>query len=294
MASLQTRRNLRNHFKSNRGCPPADPDDCGVEGSIDGSSPLEESPASPMDSNNGVGDDDEEANQDPPSPFFHGVGDDDEEPNQDPPAPFFQFGNPLAAFNRNHHGVAESYIDNTFLFGVEANPDYPHQAASLFLQEDSDLSDDEDEGHEEFLDGDGNDICVIGLFDSDLNALTRLWTPPTPNNHRPIMGGIDVHPVEESLLAILTENSLPKRMYGSIMEWAHYASSQEYDFAGAPTYQTVLSRMIKKYMNVSGGPPKSEIVDVPNHAPMHVYRFDFLMQDMAQAITFLEGTWRVH
>ena len=48
-----------------------------VEESIDGSSPLEESPASPMDSNNGVGDDDEEANQDPPSPFFRGVGDDD-------------------------------------------------------------------------------------------------------------------------------------------------------------------------------------------------------------------------
>lgn len=39
------------------------------------------------------------------------------------------------------------------------------------------------------------------------------------------MEGVHVHPVEESLLAILTENSLPKRMYGSIMEWAHYASS---------------------------------------------------------------------
>jgi hypothetical protein len=36
--------------------------------------------------------------------------------------------------------------------------------------------------------------------------------------------------------------------------------------------------MIKKYINVSGGPPISEVVHVPNHAPMHVYRFDFLMQ----------------
>ena len=62
-----------------------------------------------MDSNNGVGDDDEEANQDPPSPFFRGVGDDDEEPNQDPLAPFFQFGNPLVAFNPNHHGETVIY-----------------------------------------------------------------------------------------------------------------------------------------------------------------------------------------
>ena len=95
--------------------------------------------------------------------------------------------------------MAELYIDQTLLFGVEANPDYPHQAASLFLQEDSDLSDDEDEGHD-FLDAHGNDIHVIGLFGSDVNAFTRSWRPPTPNNHRPIMEGVHVHPVEESLL----------------------------------------------------------------------------------------------
>jgi hypothetical protein len=34
--------------------------------------------------------------------------------------------------------------------------------------------------------------------------------------------------------------------------------------------------MMKKYVHVSGGPPLSEIVRVPGHAPMHVYRFDFL------------------
>ena len=90
--------------------------------------------------------------------------------------------------------------------------------------------------------------------------------PPTPNDHRPIVQGIVVHSVEESLLCLLIENHLPKRMYSAIMEWGHYASSLDYDFAGALMYQTVLIRMIKKYVHVSGGPPRSEIVRVPDHA----------------------------
>jgi hypothetical protein len=64
--------------------------------------------------------------------------------------------------------------------------------------------------------------------------------PPTPNNYHPIVQGIVVHPVEEPLLSLLIENHLPKRMYSAIMEWGHYASSQDYDFAGALTYQMVL------------------------------------------------------
>jgi hypothetical protein len=67
-------------------------------------------------------------------------------------------------------------------------------------------------------------------------------------------------------------------MYSAIMEWGHYASSVDYDFAGALTYQTILVQMIKKYVHVSGGPPRSEIVRVPDHAPMHVYHFNFLKQ----------------
>jgi hypothetical protein len=81
-----------------------------------------------------------------------------------------------------------------------------------------------------------------------------------------------VDPMEESLLCLLTENHLPKHMYSALMEWAHYASEQH----NAPIYQTVLGRMIRKYICVSGGPPTSEIVRVPDHAPMHVYHFDFL------------------
>ena len=78
LAAIQTRRNLRNHFESNPGCPFRDPDECVVEDSVDGSSPLEESPASPIATNTSGGeDDDEEPNhQDPPSPFFPGGGDD--------------------------------------------------------------------------------------------------------------------------------------------------------------------------------------------------------------------------
>jgi hypothetical protein len=36
--------------------------------------------------------------------------------------------------------------------------------------------------------------------------------------------------------------------------------------------------MSQKYVYISGGPPISEIVCVPDHKPMHVYRFDFLKQ----------------
>jgi hypothetical protein len=86
------------------------------------------------------------------------------------------------------------------------------------------------------------------------------------------------HKVEEYLLILLIENHFPKHMYAAIMEWAHYASFLDYDFASALTYQTVLMRMMKKYVHVSGGPPLSEIVCVPGHAPMHVYHFDFLKQ----------------
>jgi hypothetical protein len=36
--------------------------------------------------------------------------------------------------------------------------------------------------------------------------------------------------------------------------------------------------MTKKYAHHSGGPPISDIVRVPNYAPVHVYRFDFIKQ----------------
>jgi hypothetical protein len=175
------------------------------------------------------------------------------------------FGYPNVSINFNEE--PESYIENpNDILGIEADPNYPPHAASLILQEDSDLSDDDTE----------DDDDIFSTFDDELNALSSMWTPPTPNNYRPIVEGIAVHPVEESLLSLLIENHLPKHMYTAIMEWGHYASSLDYDFASALTYQTVLTRMIKKYVHVSGGPPKSEIVHVPGHAPMHMYRFDFI------------------
>jgi hypothetical protein len=36
--------------------------------------------------------------------------------------------------------------------------------------------------------------------------------------------------------------------------------------------------MTKKYANCSGGAPTSEIVHVPDYAPVHVYRSDFIKQ----------------
>jgi hypothetical protein len=135
-----------------------------------------------------------------------------------------------------------------------------------------------DNFEDEFLDEDRNNMQVLSPTNTvDLNALTMFWRP-RPNNQRPIVDRILVSPIEESLLSLLIENHLPKRMYPAIIKWAHYASSQDYDFHHASTYQTVLGHMIKKYINVSGGLPKSKVMHVPNHAPMHVYCFDFLMQ----------------
>jgi hypothetical protein len=186
------------------------------------------SPSSPIDSNN-----DEEYDASP-GPPVHAL------------LPIF--GDAQCFTNYNEE--PESYIENdNDLLDVEADPDYPQHAASLILQQDSDLSDDEEEYD-----------YILSTFDGELNALSSEWTPPTPNNYRPIVQGIEVHPVEESLLSLLIENHLPKRMYSAIMEWGHYASSLDYDFAAALTYQTVLIRMIKKYVHVSGGPPRSEIV----------------------------------
>jgi hypothetical protein len=79
--------------------------------------------------------------------------------------------------------------------------------ASLILQQDSNLTNDEEEYED-----------IVSTLDAELNALSSSWTPPTPNNHHPIVQGIVVHPVEESLLSLLIENHLPKCMYVAIRE----------------------------------------------------------------------------
>ena len=246
-AAIRQRRNLLDHFSSNPGCPYRDPDECYSEPSV------------------GIA-----SSSSPPNSPFSPIASDNEENDASPGAPIHAFPpifGDLHCFT-NYNEEPESYIESdNELLGIEADPDYPPHAASLILQEDSGLSDDEDDYDN-----------ILSTFDGELNELSTMWIPPTPNNHRPIIQGIVIHPVEESLLSLLIENHLPKRMYSAIMEWGHYASSLDYNCASALTYQTVLIRMIKKYVHVSGGPPSSEIVRVPGHAPMHVYRFDFMKQ----------------
>ena len=67
-------------------------------------------------------------------------------------------------------------------------------------------------------------------------------------------------------------------MYTDIMSWAHSAYLHKYDFAKSLQYQTVLSRMLRKYQHVSGGPPIRETVSVPGYASVDIYHFDFLEQ----------------
>jgi hypothetical protein len=67
-------------------------------------------------------------------------------------------------------------------------------------------------------------------------------------------------------------------MYNKILDWAHFARLSEYNIPMAIEYRTSLHCMHSKYANVCGGPPLSEIIQVPGYQPMHVYRFDFLCQ----------------
>jgi hypothetical protein len=67
-------------------------------------------------------------------------------------------------------------------------------------------------------------------------------------------------------------------MYPAIMEWAHHAYLQDYDYSHNLSYQAVLRRMMKKYVHVSGGTPKVECLHVRENAPINVYRFDFIKQ----------------
>jgi hypothetical protein len=159
------------------------------------------------------------------------------------------------------------------LVALEGHPDYPSQATNLSLQEDSAGDDDSNDSL-----SDDDYTNLLGISVSGVSALTSPWSLPPPSNHRLIIDDVRIHPVEESLLCLLIENSLPKRMYSLIMQWALHATIQEYEFSEVLSYQTVLSRMIKKYVHVSGGPPRSEVVIVPGYSPVHVYRFDFLKQ----------------
>ena len=124
-AAIQQRRNLLDHFSSNPGCPYQDPDECYSEPSVglSSSSLPPHSPPSPIESNN------EEYDASPGAPVH---------------ALFPIFGD-LQCFT-NYNEEPESYIENDDeLLDIEADPDYPPHAASLILQQDSYLSDDEEE-----------------------------------------------------------------------------------------------------------------------------------------------------
>ena len=149
--------------------------------------------------------------------------------------------------------------NNSSALSIEYNPDYPSIANNLILQADSDLMDEDDD-------------CA-----APSNVLSSNWTFPTPSSQCVIVP-TTISPVEESLLWLLIQNNLPKRMYTDIMSWAHSAYLHKYDFAKSLQYQTVLSQMLRKYQHVSGGPPIRETVSIPGYAAINIYRFDFLEQ----------------
>ena len=170
--------------------------------------------------------------------------------------------------------------DDAALLPVELDPDFIKLAARLELGDDShsDVSSSEEEDDE---------MSPTPSFDYDEDrmkeaaALFPGFQPPVVHHPDGDVRKIEpsqLHPAEEMLLALIIENNLAQAMYNKILDWAHFAQFSNYKIPDAPVYRTSLGRMHRKYANVSGGFPKSEIVTVPDYQPMHVYRFDFLQQ----------------
>jgi hypothetical protein len=101
--------------------------------------------------------------------------------------------------------------------------------------------------------------------------------PSLPDDVR-VINDSQRQPADEALLSLISENNLPQEMYNKILDWAHFACLSKYDILMAIEYRTSLHHMHSKYANVCGGPPLSEIIQVPVYQHMHVYCFDFLCQ----------------
>ena len=88
------------------------------------------------------------------------------------------------------------------------------------------------------------------------------------------MQSADLHPAEEELFILLTENNLPPKFFDLIMRWAHAALASGYKFE-SPHRSTCLKRMMKAYAPYVGSPPKKDTIHVNNLAPIHIYRLSF-------------------
>jgi hypothetical protein len=86
---------------------------------------------------------------------------------------------------------------------IKGDPDFPLLASNLSLQDDSDLTDSFDDESCESIDDDASNY-FSAISESESNALTFPWTlpTPTPGNERPIVEGVSINPVEESLLCL--------------------------------------------------------------------------------------------
>jgi hypothetical protein len=173
---------------------------------------------------------------------------------------------------------------------IEHHPDFSNVGAHLELGEESDSivssndndDDDDDDGDHGIHDGDHDDHLSSSLFHVDdlpagSSAFSGFVQPLIPDDVRVIKDS-RLQPADEALLSLIIDNNLPQEMYNKILDWAHFACLSEYNIPMAIEYRTSLHRMHSKYANVCGGPPLSEIVQVPGYTPMHVYRFDFLCQ----------------
>jgi hypothetical protein len=171
-----------------------------------------------------------------------------------------QWGNDLQE-DDNQSYDSDKELPSGECLSIEQNPNYPSAFNAYILQPE-----------------DSEEECVDDTSAHLLEhiALTNEWS--IPNEAPAIDSSVQLHPVEESLLALIQEGRLPQKLFATIMEWAKFACQQQYNFSSAPVYWTAMNKMLKKYARVCVGPPKSEVVPLTGYSPMHVYRFDFLSQ----------------
>ena len=194
----------------------------------------------------------------------------------------FELHSRRAAYSTTEFSSGDNYFDASYFedvrdntLPIEEDPDFVNVACCLKLGKESDsvlTSDEEDDDDDMYgpaVDSDGDRLGAV-FFPSFLPAVL-------PDDARKVNLST-LQPADEALLALVIENHLPQDMYNKILDWAHFAQFSNYKIPTAPVYRTALHRVHAKYANVCGGPPKSEIVTVPGYQPMHVYRFDFLLQ----------------
>ena len=147
-SAIQHRRNLLLHFQRNAGCSYANPDDCIVfENCIAGSSPSSRLQTAPSPVNDAGYDGADDCIVESCSAGYSSPDRPSSLPEAPPSSPVDDRSN-CSWPDILNESISGERSDDSFIIGVETDAAYPPEAARLILQQDSDLTDDEEDDEE--------------------------------------------------------------------------------------------------------------------------------------------------